>query len=152
MIREAFGTAAFTTDLMVGFPGESEEDFRLTADFVREARFIDAHVFAYSRREGTAAADFPNQIDEAVKRARSEELIRIKNEVRDSVLSEIVERGEPLSVILESYDGQAYTAHSEGFAEVRVPSTSADEGGKMLLVRPVLHKNGIITAKPIDEK
>ena len=147
MRREMIPGAAFTTDLMVGFPGESEEDFLDTVRFAREARFIDAHVFAYSRRKGTPAADFPDQIDEATKRERSERLIAVCREVRDSVLGEIVERGEPLSLILEVYDGRGYTAHADNFAEVRVESDNADLGGKMVKAIPVSHKGGIITAK-----
>ncbi len=149
LIRENIQDVAFTTDLMVGFPGETEEDFLLTVDFVRKARFIDAHVFAYSKRSGTPAADYPDQIDEATKHARSEELIRVKNEVRDSVLSELVERGEPLSVILEAYDGGGYSAHADNFAEVYVTSDNAKLKGSSFKVLPVSSKNGIITAKPI---
>ena len=149
IIRETIGGAQFTTDLMVGFPGETDEDFRATVDFVRAARFIDAHVFAYSRREGTPAAEFPDQIPETLKHARSEELIRVKNEVRDSVLSEIVSTGKSLSVILETYDGEGYSAHSDGFAEVYVPTDESKLCGEMRNVIPVSHENGVITAKLI---
>ena len=147
MIRERIPGAAFTTDLMVGFPGETEEDFLDTVRFAREARFIDAHVFAYSRRKGTPAADFPDQIDEATKRERSERLIAVCKEVRDGVLREIVEGGDALSIILETYDGEGYTAHADNFAEVRVASDDANLGGKMVKAIPVSHKDGIITAK-----
>ncbi len=149
LIRESIPGAAFTTDLMVGFPGETEEDFQKTVEFARQARFIDAHVFAYSRRGGTPAADYPDQIDEAVKHRRSEELIRACREVRDSVLSEIVERGEPLSVILETYNGEGYAAHADSFAEVFVPSASGGLGGEMVEVLPVSQKNGKIIAQAI---
>jgi len=149
MIRENIPGAAFTTDLMVGFPGETEEDFQRTVDFAREARFIDAHVFAYSRRKGTPAADYPDQIDEATKHARSEELIRVCRGLRDSVLSEIALRGEPLSVILETYDGEGYSAHSDSFAEVYVPLSDPNMGGEMVKVLPVSSFDGKITAKMI---
>ena len=149
LIRESIPDAAFTTDLMVGFPGETEEDFRRTVEFARRARFIDAHVFAYSRRKGTPAADYPDQIDEAVKHRRSEELIGVCRELRDSVLSEIVERGEPLSVILESYNGEGYAAHADNFAEVYVPLSDSKMGGEMVKVIPVSNSDGIITAKII---
>ena len=148
-IRENIPNVAFTTDLMVGFPGESDEDFRKTVDFVKAARFIDAHVFAYSKRSGTPAADYPDQVDESLKRARSEELIRVKNEVRDTVLSEIVLRGEPLSVILEAYGGNGYSAHADNFAEVYVPLNDGNLQGSMIKVLPVSHKDGIIIAKSI---
>jgi threonylcarbamoyladenosine tRNA methylthiotransferase MtaB len=149
MIRENIAGAAFTTDLMVGFPGETEEDFLDTVEFVREARFIDAHVFAYSRRAGTPAADYPDQVDEATKRRRSEMLIKVCHEVRDGVLGEIVERGEPLSLILETYDGRCYAAHADNFAEVRVESECPNLSGEMVKAIPVSHKDGIITARLI---
>ena len=149
MIRESIAGAAFTTDLMVGFPGETEEDFLDTVAFSREARFIDAHVFAYSRRAGTPAADYQGQVDEATKRRRSETLIKVCHEVRDEVLGEIVERGEPLSLILETYDGRCYAAHADNFAEVRVESECSNLSGEMVKAIPVSHKDGIITARLI---
>ncbi len=150
-IRENIHGSQFTTDVMVGFPGETDEDFLETVDFVKRARFIDAHVFAYSRRHATPAASYPDQVDETVKKQRSRELIRVKNEVRDEVLSEIVASREELSVILETYDGGYYSAHSDGFAEVRV---AAPDGlhGEMLSVIPEYHKGGIIYAKPLKCK
>ncbi len=149
LLRKYIPRAQFTTDLMVGFPGESDEDFLKTVDFVRCARFIDAHVFAYSKRDGTPAASFSHQLPEAVKKARSAELIRVKNEVRDEVLAELVGRGEPLSCILEAYKDGVYTAHSDEFAEVAVESVPGREG-KYVKVAPVLHKNGIIHGKIIE--
>lgn len=147
-IRENIKGANFTTDLMVGFPGESEEDFLLTVDFVRRARFLDAHVFAYSRREGTPAAYYGDQIPENIKRERSERLIKVKNEVRDGLLSEIVSHGTPLSVIAETRDADGYyTAHSASYVEVRFFSEREDLTGEMLYVTPVSHKNGIVMCK-----
>ena len=149
ILRENIPGAQFTTDLMVGFPGESDEDFLDTVDFVRRARFIDAHVFAYSRREGTPAADMPDQIPEATKRARSAELIRVKNEVRDEVIGELVASAKVLGCILENYKGGSYTAHSDEFAEVTVESVPGREG-EYVKVAPVSHNNGIIYGKIIE--
>ena len=150
-IKENIPKARFTTDLMVGFPGESEEDFLETVSFVREVGFIDAHVFAYSRRAGTPAATYDGQIPENIKKERSARLIAVKNEVRESVLDEIVKLEEPISVILETYDGTHYTAHSDTFAEVRI---EAERGlcGEMVWVTPVSHENGIIIGKLAKSK
>lgn len=148
-IKENIPDAQFTTDLMVGFPGESEEDFLDTVSFAQEARFIDAHVFAYSRREGTPAAYYDGQIPENVKKERSRRLIAAKNEVRDSVLMEIIENGSPLSVVLETYDGEKYSAHSDSFVEVTVVGPDGLQG-EIVEVIPVSHKNGIIIGKPIN--
>ena len=145
-IRENIPAACFTTDLMVGFPGETEEDFLDTVSFVREARFIDAHVFAYSKRKGTPAATYPDQVDEGEKKRRSARLIAVKNEVRDTVLDGIVKLGEPLSAVLETPDGEYYSAHSDSFVEIKV---KAKEGmqGEIVDVIPVSHSEGIIMAK-----
>lgn len=143
IIRRAFPTATFTTDLMVGFPGESEEDFLQTVDFVKKARFLDCHVFAYSKRAGTPAAEYKNQVPEGEKRRRSEILITEKNKVRDEVLSEICERGEPLSCIFETREGRVWTAHSDTFAEVRVESRY-ELSGRLISVMPKYTKDGII--------
>ena len=145
-LKDAFTGAQFTTDMMVGFPGETEEDFAETVSFVREARLLDVHVFAYSPREGTPAASFPEQIDEAVKRSRSRRLIEVKNEVRGSILEELVAAGEPLSVILETHDGASYSAHSEGFVEVCVKAPSGMQG-ELVRVVPVSHKDGVLYAE-----
>ncbi|MBP3368842.1 MAG: MiaB/RimO family radical SAM methylthiotransferase, partial [Clostridia bacterium] len=150
-LRSAFPDACFTTDLMVGFPGESEEDFLMTVDFVRRVRLLDAHVFAYSKRAGTPAATYKNQVDEAVKRERSERLIAVKNEVRDSLLDDIVKAGKPLSAIVETLgDDGFYTAHSDSYVEIKIPSDNCrDLHGEMIYASPVSHKNGIVLAKLI---
>ena len=142
-IREALPDATFTTDLMVGFPGESETDFLETVDFVRRARFLDAHVFAYSRRKNTPAASYPGQIPEDVKRKRSAELMRAVKEVRDGVLDGIISAGKPLSCIFETRDGKRLIAHSDTYAEVSV-ECDEDLRGEIALVKPLYHKDGVI--------
>ena len=145
MIRENIAGAQFTTDLMVGFPGESEENFLETVDFVRRARFLDAHVFAYSRREGTPAAYYENQIPEEVKRKRSAELIRAKNEIRDSVLDGVVSNSKSLSAIAETLGKDGfYTAHADSYIEVKFPSKNKKLSGEIVNLIPVSHKDGIV--------
>ena len=143
IIRSAFPSATFTTDLMVGFPGESDADFMDTVEFVKKARFLDCHVFAYSRREGTPAATYENQVPEDVKKKRSEILIAEKNKVRDSVLLDICKRGEPLSCIFETVKGNVWTSHSDTFVEVRAVS-ECDLSGRLVMVKPVRVDDGVI--------
>ena len=145
-LRETFPNAEFTTDLMVGFPGESEEDFLDTLSIVGEVGFIDTHVFAYSRREGTPAATYPSQVDEATKRDRSHRLIQESHRVRDEVLERIVGTRDSLRCILETYSDGAYTAHSDEFCEVRVNAPLGMEG-EVVMVHPVSHKDGVIYAE-----
>ncbi len=148
-IREKMTNVMLTADLMVGFPGESEEDFLDTIRFVREARLLDAHVFAYSRREGTPAADFEGQIPEQVKKERSARLIAECAAVRDEILSEVIAAGEPLSCILESFSGGVYTAHSDSYIEVRVKGAKG-LSGTLVSVCPISHENGVIYGKIVD--
>ena len=142
-IRAAFPDATFTTDLMVGFPGESEEDFLDTVRLVREAHFLDAHVFQYSRRKNTPAAEYPLQIPEDVKRRRSSELMRAVREERNLVLDGIVGCCKPLSCIFETYSDGRLIAHSDTYAEVSA-RCDTDLRGEIGLVKPLYHKDGVI--------
>lgn len=76
-IRSAYSKVALTTDIIVGFPGETEEDFEETYKFVKEIAFSDIHVFKYSQRKGTPAATFEEQVDGRTKHIRSEKLIEL---------------------------------------------------------------------------
>jgi threonylcarbamoyladenosine tRNA methylthiotransferase MtaB len=147
-IREYMPRAMFTADLMVGFPGESEEDFLDTVKFVREARLLDAHVFAYSKREGTPAASYENQIPEGVKKQRSALLIEECAKVRDKILTDVVKCGKPLSVILETKKGREHTGHSDSYIEV-ICEGENNLCGKLVSVIPDYHKNGKIYGKII---
>ena len=77
MIRQSFPDAAITTDVMVGFPGETDTEFEETVSFVQKIGFSRLHVFQYSRREGTPAAKFPNQVPARIKEERSRILIDV---------------------------------------------------------------------------
>ena len=142
-IREKMQDVMLTADLMVGFPGESEEDFLDTLRFVSEAGLLDAHVFAYSKREGTPAAYYENQVDEQVKKERSARLIKECERVRDKILDSVVSKGKPLSCILESYSNGSYTAHSDSYIEV---SVKGEKGlsGNLVSIKPIRHENGKI--------
>ncbi len=145
-IRKYMPTATVTADLMVGFPGESEEDFRETFDFVSRAGLLDAHVFAYSKREGTPASEYPDQIPEGEKGRRSAELIAEVRRVRDRVLCERVALGEPLNVIFETKKGRGYIGHSDSYIEV-FTECEKDIRGELVSVIPTEAKDGKIYGK-----
>ena len=134
-LRRAIPDVTFTTDMMVGFPGETEEHFEETLAFTKRANFLDMHVFAYSPRPGTPAADFPNQVPEAVKRERSGRLIALKNELRRAHFAEYVAKGKPLRVLMETEEGGVWCGHSDAFVPVFAPSAE-DLHGKMVSVLP----------------
>lgn len=144
LFREAFPGVQFTTDLMVGFPGESEECFEQTLEFVRRARFLDAHVFVYSEREGTDAVNFDGSVPKAERRRRAKILTAEVKRIRDEILSHIVDAGKPLSCILEAEENGVFTAHSDEFIEVSVAAPDKKQGDRVKVL-PVSHKNGIVS-------
>ena len=125
-IRNVMPNAMFTTDIIVGFPGETEEDFEATVNFVKRAKFLSAHIFTYSKRAGTPAAVMPDQIPESVKKERSAKLMSIQNEIRDEILSQ--EIGNEYDVLFETQSGGAAVGHTPSFIEVKVDSDSSVQG------------------------
>lgn len=136
----------FTADLMVGFPTESEEDYCLTEEAVMRIDLLDAHVFAYSRRSGTPAAELSGQVADSVKKERSESLMRLVSTVRDRRLANIVAARKPLPVICESVSGVCATGHSDSYAEV-VFNGDSSLIGREVLVNPVSFEDGKIVGK-----
>ena len=145
-IRDLMPRVMFTADLMVGFPGESEEDFLDTLSFVSEAGLLDAHVFAYSKREGTPAAEYTDQIPESVKKERSARLISEVGRVKEAVLDGVVARGEILPTVLETKKGSGYLGHSDSYIEVFLEDPSGRQGD-LVMVKPLRHENGVIYGK-----
>ncbi|MHB0936257.1 MAG: tRNA (N(6)-L-threonylcarbamoyladenosine(37)-C(2))-methylthiotransferase MtaB [Armatimonadota bacterium] len=110
-LRAAMPDAAFTTDIIVGYPGETDEAFRHTLDFVREIGFIKLHIFKYSPRPGTAAADLPDQIPEAVKEERRRALFALEQEIFRAYAEGLV--GQTVEVLVEQTGphGDGLTPH-----------------------------------------
>ena len=86
-LRNAFDNAAITTDIMVGFPGETEEEFLQSLEFAKEISFSKVHVFAYSQRPGTKACNAPNQITKKVKETRSKQMMHVTNQTKQAFLN-----------------------------------------------------------------
>jgi threonylcarbamoyladenosine tRNA methylthiotransferase MtaB len=145
-LRAVIKNAQFTTDLMVGFPYESEEDFLSTLEFSRKAKFLDAHVFCYSKREGTEACYFDAQIEKAVKEDRSKRLSLEIAKIREKILSDIIDKKEPIKALVETCQNGCYSAHSPSYIElmIREQNPNCDLRGKCVWVLPVSQKNGIL--------
>ncbi len=149
-LRAAIPRVQFTTDIMVGFPGETDEAFAETYAFCEEARFLDMHVFAYSRRKNTPAALMDGQVEESVKRERSTALIALRNKMRGEVMASLVEDGHPLSVVFETEEDGYYTGHSDEFVPVRVEAGAALHG-LLKRVSPLAVHEGIVYGKLIQD-
>ncbi len=113
ILRRFYPHPALTTDVIVGFPGESEEEFAQTLDFVRRAGFYEIHVFKFSRRDGTRAASMANQLPEAVKARRSKALMALAEELKEEFLSWY--QGKQVEVLFEEPVMKDGVRYYEGF-------------------------------------
>ena len=98
-IRQACPDVAITTDVIVGFPGETEEEFNETVEFIKKIKFAEVHVFPFSARQGTPAAEMPNQVPPMIKQERVQILLKLSQELMDSFRKRFI--GEEMEVILE---------------------------------------------------
>lgn len=120
-LRESFPNAALTTDVMVGFPGETQAEFEASLEFVRRVGFSKIHVFPYSQRAGTKAAEMENQIPQSVKKERCRLMIKAGQELRARFLSAQV--GGIYPVLFETpCDGNVYEGYTPNYTTVRVSS------------------------------
>ena len=120
-IREARPDINLTTDVIVGFPSETEEDFKECIDFCRKCNFSKIHVFPYSKREGTAAAKMKDQIDNSIKKQRARELIKIDEELQLNYNKQFVNK--IVNVLVEESGTKNSTGHTENYLKVIIPKT-----------------------------
>ena len=119
LLREYFPDPGVTTDLITGFPGESEEEFAQTLAFAERCAFTAMHVFPYSRRPGTPAADLPGQIPTAEKEARARRAIALGERMEGRWLAGQV--GKTLPVLFEEEKDGLWQGHAPNYALVRAP-------------------------------
>lgn len=123
LLRGAFDRPALTTDVIVGFPGETEEEFAATVAFLEEIRFAQTHVFRYSRRKGTVADRMPDQIPEPVKAERSAVLLDLNRKNRLAYAKQFI--GERREVLLETAeegaDSPVWTGYTPEYLRLKVP-------------------------------
>lgn len=130
LIRKYIDNPAFTTDVIVGFPGETEEDYISSREFVKKVKFAELHVFKYSKRDGTVAAKMPNQIDEKIKTLRSEDLIKTGEELTKEFRQAKI--GQDATVLFEEkilLDNKEYwVGHTVDYIKIAVPEKENLEG------------------------
>ena len=119
-IKEACPNVALTTDVIVGFPGETEEEFNECYDFIKECGFNMLHVFPFSSREGTLAARLPNHVDPKIKKERTLKLIELSNELWDKYTDQF--NGKEVEVLIEQYDEENHIniGHTSNYIEVKI--------------------------------
>ncbi len=119
-LHEAYDRPAVTTDLIVGFPGETEEEFQQTLDFIQKCAFSAMHIFPYSKRPGTPAAKLPGQVLNAVKEERAHRAAQIARTMQDAYLDSWV--GETVPVLFEKERDGLWRGHTTRYCEVTVQS------------------------------
>ena len=132
-LRTKFPNAALTTDIIVGFPGETEEEFNMTYEFLKEIAFYKMHVFKYSQRKGTKAAVMPNQIDGKVKEERSKKLIELSNENEYNYNKKYI--GREVEVLFEEREGEYLKGHTTNYIVVKHKTDKDDLINKIVKVR-----------------
>ncbi len=124
LIRKYFPDAAITTDLICGFPGESDEEFENTLNFLKEIGFMQIHIFPYSKREGTVAAKMP-QINGDIKKARCKQAEGIALELKQKYLDSML--GKELEVLVEEKVGDYYEGYSREYIRVMIKDAKLHE-------------------------
>ena len=123
-LRDHFPDCALTTDVMVGFPGETAEEFEASCQFVQEIAFSRVHVFSYSRRPGTNADKFPNQVDNAEKTRRSKKMISVCRDSAENYAKKYV--GKIVPILLETaYPDGTIDGHTDTYLNVRVKTNKS---------------------------
>lgn len=121
LLRKYFDNPAIATDIMVGFPGETEEEFKKSIDFMKEISFADAHVFSYSNRKGTKADSMENQVSPDVKEIRHKKMESVVNECRDNYLNKLI--GKEVEVLFEQeVENGIWEGTTTNYVKVRVKS------------------------------
>jgi len=147
-IRKVMPQVNFSADVIVGFPGETEEDFAASCEVLKRIGFLHLHIFTYSKRPGTEAATMPNQVEESVKTDRLHCLEAIADEMKAARLHELIAAGESLTVLAETVSGGYLMGHTESFVEcgIELPHGVCGEGlkGSFLTVTPVREEQGIL--------
>ena len=137
LLRRVYDRPALTTDVIVGFPGETEEEFEASRAFVEQVHFFETHIFKYSRREGTRAAAMPGQISEQEKTRRSHVLLELDGRRRREYMESFL--GEERDVLFEERvqaDGREYwTGHTREYLKVLVPAEKEDYENQMIPVK-----------------
>jgi len=141
LIRTLVPEAAITTDIMVGFPGETDEEFEGSYAFCRRMEFARIHVFAYSPREGTQAAQLPQQVEDKVKKQRSQQMLALAKESAQNFSQRFL--GRTMPVLFEQQSNGVWSGHTANYIKVYT-QTTADLTNKLLPLKLVeIREDGV---------
>ena len=141
MLKEFFPGCAITTDMIVAFPGETEDEFEASLAFIQKCGFADMHIFPYSRRPGTPADKMPGQHDNATKEARSRRAIAVADEMSRAFRQALA--GSKQEVLFEEKEGEFFTGHAPNYTKVYVPGENLHNQIKTVRITGI-YKDGVL--------
>ena len=144
-LRANFPNVALTTDIIVGFPGETEEEFNITYKYLEKIKFYQMHVFKYSQRKGTRAAVMPNQIDGNIKEERSHRLIELSNKNEKDFLNNYI--GKTVEVLFEQEEGEYTKGHTSNYIMVKINKKGIEN--KIMKVKIIVDDKSELIANEI---
>ena len=138
LLRKYLKDVNLTTDIIVGFPGETEEEFNITYKFLEDIAFYKMHVFKYSKRDGTVAAKMPNQVDGNIAEERSEKLIKLSEKNMKMYNEKYI--GREVEVLFEEKQGEYWIGHTRNYMVVKVKTDKDLEN--LIITTKVLQNQG----------
>ena len=141
LLQQYFPGCAVTTDMIVAFPGETEEEFAQSLEFIRRCGFSQMHIFPYSRRPGTPADKMPGQHDNATKEQRSRAAIAVAQEMSLAYRQALV--GQTLEVLFEEPEGEYFTGHAPNYEKIYVSAQNLHNQLRRVLITG-LHSEGLL--------
>lgn len=152
LLRKVYPDVALTTDIIVGFPNETDADFEKTYEFLKKIKFYKMHIFKYSPKKGTAAIKMKNQVDGKIKEERSKKLIELSNKNQNEYNESYI--GKTVKVLFEEYKNGYFKGHTANYIMVNVKANLEDESkfvNKILDVKIEENKNEELYGKIIDK-
>ena len=141
LLKKHFPGCAVTTDMIVAFPGESEEEFSESLAFIQTCGFADMHIFPYSRRPGTPADKLPGQHSNDVKEERSRRAIRVAQEMSEAYRRQLI--GKHVEVLFEQPEGEYFTGHTANYMKVYYPGAGLHNTLRSVKITG-LYKDGLL--------
>ncbi len=151
ILRKYYPNVSFTTDVIVGFPGETDEEFNKTYEFLKQIDFYRMHIFKYSPRKGTVAQKMPNQIDGNIKEIRSNKLIELSNENENRHNEEYI--GKNIKVLFEEYENGYFKGHTTNYMTVKIKANKEQKEHFIdKIINVTIEKNDRETRELIGEE
>ena len=151
LLRKYFPSCQITTDIIVGFPGETEEEFLQTAEFAKKCRFLYIHIFPYSDRKGTKASEMKGKLDEKTKQERVKALEKVMHEVRLELLKENL--GKEMHILCETDKDGFMHGYTENYIEVRIKNNGYKPNDIIRIKLDTIESGGeFITSTPTEDQ